>query len=287
MKERIYTIPLTEVVAPGGGCGGTGRGYPGRRAIVKKPPETALLPGERLDALGHDGLWIIQNPRMLRFTTDSYLLAAFARPTPGQTVLELGSGSGVVLFLLAKHTHAARLVGLEIQPALVEMARRNIELNGLAGRLTVHHQDLREPAALDPAVFDLVVANPPYITAGAGCQSPHNPLALAKHELACTLREVVQAAARWLKPRGRFVLVHRPARLPEILAEMGAVRLVSKTLALVHPRPGEAAGILLIEARLGARQGLTVCPPLAVRDAQGSFTREMEEVFAGRWPWKQ
>lgn len=255
---------------------------------MKNPPQAALLPGERLDALGHDGdLWIIQNPRMLRFTTDSYLLAAFARPAPGQTVLELGSGSGVVLLLLAKRTQAARLIGLEIQPALVGMAQRNITLNGLAGRVEILLRDLREPAQLEPAAFDLVIANPPYLTVGAGCQSPHNPLALAKHELACTLRDVIQAAARWLKPRGRFVLVHRPARLPEILTEMNDARLTPKTLALVYPKPGEEAGILLLEAQAGARQGLAICPPLSIRDAQGSFTQEMEEVFAGRWPWKR
>ena len=255
---------------------------------MNNPPEVTLLPGERLDALGHDGdLWIIQNPRMLRFTTDSYLLAAFARPAPGQTVLELGSGSGVVLLLLAKRSQAARLVGLEIQPALVGMAQRNIGLNGLAGRLEILHQDLRNPAALEPGAFDLVVANPPYITAGAGCRSPHDPLALAKHELTCTLREVIRAAARWLKPQGRFVLVHRPARLPEILGEMNGARLTPKTLALVYPKPGDGAGILLVEGQPGARQGLAICPPLAIRDAQGSFTREMEEVFAGQWPWKR
>ncbi len=276
-------------MARSGGRGGAGRGHP-RRQEVKigtGPPEVVLLPGERLDALGRDGLWIIQHPRMLRFTTDSYLLAAFARPAPGQSVLELGSGSGAVLLLLARHTRAARLTGLEIQPSLVEMARRNIDLNGLADRVEVLHQDLRRPAALAPGTFDLVVANPPYVTAGTGCQSPHGALALAKHELTCTLREVVQAAARWLKPRGRFVLVHRPARLPEILAETAAARFTPKALALVHPRPGDEACIVLLEARLGARQGLTICPPLAVRDPHGSFTREMEEVFTGQWPWKR
>lgn len=254
---------------------------------MKNPPDVTLLPGEHLDALGHDGLWIIQNPRMLRFTTDSYLLAAFARPAPDQTVLELGSGSGVVLLLLAQRTEAVRLVGLEIQPALVGMAQRNIGLNGLTGRVEILRQDLRESAELKPGAFDLVVANPPYITAGAGCQSPHDPLALAKHEIACTLREVIQAAARWLKPQGRLVLVHRPARLPEILTEMNVARLTPKTLALVYPKPGDEAGILLLEAQSGARQGLAICPPLSIRDAQGSFTQEMEEVFAGRWPWKR
>ena len=249
-------------------------------------PQAALLPGERLDALGRDGLRIIQNPRLFRFTTDAYLLAAFARPKEGEQVLELGSGSGVVLILLAARTGLTRAVGLEIQPALAEMAGRNIALNGLEERAIVLQHDLRVAGPLDPPSFDLVVANPPYIPVTAGLQSPNQPLAQAKHELTCTLRDVVEAATRWIKRRGRFVLVHRPERLPEILAELTRVQLKPKKLALVHPNPMSPAAHLLVEAWSGARSGLVVDPPLCVRDSQGGFTREMEEVFAGRWPWE-
>lgn len=247
-------------------------------------PPASLQPGERLDALGRDGLRIIQNPSLFRFTTDAYLLAAFARPRPGATVLELGSGSGVAVLLLAARTEAARVVGLEIQPALAEMAARNIALNGLAARAEILQHDLRVARALDPERFDLIVANPPYIPAAAGLRSLSDPVALAKHEITCTLADTIQAAARWLKGRGRFILVHRPERLPEILAKLTGARLTPKRLALVHPKPGTDAGILLIEARNGARPGLSVSPPLFIRDGRGEFTREMEEVFAGRWP---
>ena len=243
-----------------------------------------LGPGERIDALGRDGLRIIQNPGLFCFTTDVYLLAAFARPDPDDAVLELGSGSGAIVLLLAGRTKATRVVGLEIQEALVELARRNMALNGLAGRAEVIQHDLRVERALAPERFDLVVANPPYISLGAGCWSRHEPMALAKIELACTLADVVQAAARWLKDHGRFVLMHRPERLPEILAELLRLHLSPKQLVFIHPKPAEAANTILVEARSGARPGLTVGPPLFVRDERGAFTREMEEIFAGRWP---
>ncbi|MCL6615128.1 MAG: methyltransferase domain-containing protein, partial [Firmicutes bacterium] len=197
-----------------------------------------------------------------------------------------GSGNGAVLLLLAGRTEAARVVGLEIQPVLVEMARRSILLNGLAGRAEVRLGDFRRDDALPPEPFDLVVANPPHIPAHGGTRSPLGALAMARHELACTLGEVIRAAARWLKKGGRLVMVHRALRLAEILVELEGARLVPKRLTMVHPRPGVPASLVLVEVHAGARAGLVVMPPIFVRDESGDFTPEMEEVFAGRWPWR-
>ena len=255
------------------------------------PPAAAgvsLLPGERLDALGRDGLRIIQAPRRyLPFTSDVYLLAAFAAPHPGDFVLELGSGSGAVLLLLAARTRAAGLVGLEIQADLAALAQRNIELNGLGAKAEVLAHDLRVDLQLRPARFDLIVANPPYLPVGTGSRSRSAATDLAKQELACTLRDAIQAAVRWRKERGRLVLIHRAARLPEILGGLTEARFEPKRLALGHPRPGERANVVLIEGRTGAKPGLTVDAPLFVRGADGEFTPEMEEVFGGRWPWRK
>ncbi|MGE5529397.1 MAG: tRNA1(Val) (adenine(37)-N6)-methyltransferase [Patescibacteria group bacterium] len=252
--------------------------------VKVSPPHIALKPGERIDALGGEGLVIIQKPGLLRFTTDAYLLAAFARPGRGETILELGSGTGAIVLLLAARSNAAKVTGLEIQPALVEMACRNIALNGLEARARVLEHDLRRERSLEPPGFGLIVANPPYIPVSAGCRSPSGPLAQAKHELTCTLRDTVRAAARWLSPKGRFVLVHRPERLPEIFAELGHVRFEPKELAMVHNGPGAPACRVLIAARPAARPGLFVHAPLLIRDAAGAFTPGMEEVFAGQWP---
>ena len=253
---------------------------------VKDPGrEVLLLPGERLDALGPDGrLKIIQHPRLFRFSLDAYLLAAYARPRRGEEVLELGSGNGAVLLLLAARTEAARITGIEIQPVLVEMARRSILINGLAGRIRLYRGDFRHEEALPAGPFDLVVANPPHIPCGGGTKSPEGVLAVARHELTCTLAEVVQAAAARLRENGRFVLIHRALRLPEILAELAVHRFIPKRLTTVHSRPGRPATWVLLEAGRGARPGLVVTPPLFVREADGNFTPAMEEVFQGRWP---
>lgn len=243
-----------------------------------------LRPGERLDALGRDGLRIIQHPALFRFTTDAYLLAAFSRVRRGESVLELGSGGGVVVLLLAARTEASRVVGVEIQPALAGMAGRSIALNGLAERAVVLRHDLRTPLAT-ASRFDLVVANPPYLSPGTGRPGPNDAVNSAKQEILCTLRDVAEAAARAVAGNGRFILIHRPGRLPEILDECRRVHLIPKRLAMVHPRPGRAAARLLLEARPGGRPGLAVDPPLCIRGDQGGFTPEMEEVYAGRWPW--
>jgi len=234
--------------------------------------------------LGRDGLRLIQHADFFPFTSDVYLLAAFARPGAGQAVLELGCGSGAVLILLAARTSAGRLNGLEIQPALADLARRNVALNNLADRVEIIQHDLRREIDPAPERFDLVVANPPYLPADAGSHSKSRAMLLAKHEITCDLHDVVQAGLRWLKDRGRLVLVHRAQRLPEILAELAATRLQPKRLTLVYPRPGTAATSVLVEARVGARPGLDVGPPLFVREAGGGFSPEMEEIFAGRWP---
>lgn len=247
--------------------------------------QVRLHSGERLDALGRDGLRIIQHPGVFRFTTDAYLLAAFARAEAGESVLELGSGNGVVVILLASRTRAARVVGVEIQPALAGMAARSIDLNGLADRAAVLQHDLRAPLPNGPHRFDLVVSNPPYLPPGTGRPGSCVSVTLAKQEITCTLRDVTEAAVRAIAGNGRFILVHRPGRLPEIMDECRRVHLIPKRLALVHPRPGRAAAHLLLEARPGGRPGLTVDPPLYVRGEDGGFSPEMDQVFAGQWPW--
>ncbi|NLG83763.1 MAG: tRNA1(Val) (adenine(37)-N6)-methyltransferase [Firmicutes bacterium] len=250
----------------------------------KNRGKVLLLPGERLDALGPDGgLKIVQHPKLFRFSLDAYLLAAYARPRRGETVLELGSGNGAVLLLLAARTEAARVVGVEIQPILVEMAWRSILLNGLAGRIALYRGDFRQEKAVAEGPFDLVVANPPHIPAGGGTRSPAGVLAVARHELTCTLWEVVAAAARWVRDGGRFIMVHRAIRLTEIMATLTTWRFTPKRLTMVHPRPEAPASLLLVEACHGARPGLMVTPPLFVRDRSGTFTPAMEEVFGGRW----
>ena len=175
------------------------------------------------------------------------------------------------------------MVGLELQPPIVALARRNVALNQLNDRITIVEGDLRNPPPeLSARRFDWVVSNPPYWSPTAHQISAAPLLAVAKFELTCNLSEVITAAARLCRDRGRVGLVHLPERLTDLLALMRAARVEPKRLCLVHPKPGTAPHRVLVEGMKGGRPGLKVCKPLFIHGPDGEFTPEMNAVYQGR-----
>ena len=196
-------------------------------------------PEETREDLQRRGFRFIQPKRGNRFGLDAVLLAYFAAARPGERVLDLCCGSGIVPVLLAARQPGLSLTGVEIYPPAAELARRNGALNGLP--LRVICGDLRElPQLLPGERFSLVTANPPYFPLGTGKLSPDPALALARHEVACTLRQVVERAAGALSPGGRLCLVLRGERQPELLAELERAGLAVRRVRPVFVRPGDA-----------------------------------------------
>ena len=225
--------------------------------------------GETYDELLRGRLRLVQPRRGPRVSLDSLLLAHFAAARRGERlgrVLDLGCGGGVVFLALARHDPCAQLVGVELQPELVALARRNAALNGCEERALVLAADLRCRLPLDPASFDLVVANPPFTEAGAG-RTPRPDRAAARQELTCTIADVVAAARRHLRPRGALALVFPAERLPDLLTTLVAARLRPRALRPVHSLPDEPARRVLVWAAAGYRGGVTVEPPLVVHQA--------------------
>ena len=202
--------------------------------------EELLRPGERVDDLQRKGYRIIQNGRLFCFGMDAVLLAAFSGVKRGERMLDLGTGTGVIPILLEARTEGAFFAGLEICEASADMAGRSVKLNGLEDKISIIRGDIREADRIfPPASFDVVTSNPPYMTASHGLVNPNPEVAAARHEILCTLEDVVSQAARLLKPRGRFYMVHRPFRMAEIIRTLSRYRLEPKRLRLVYPLCGQ------------------------------------------------
>jgi len=226
----------------------------------------------------------IQQPEKgYRFSIDSVLLADFASPYCGRSALDLGTGSGVVLLLLARRCDVLKKgVGVEIQRQLWEFARRNIAENGFEGRLSAVLGDLRgDIPGLSPRSFDLVVSNPPYRKIGEGRRNPDLRKEIARHEVACTMADIFSAAGRYLTRRGRLAMVCPSHRLPEMFALGAAAGIVPETVRFIHPYPGSPANRVLVAGCRRKAPELTVLPPLVVYSARGRYHPEVERIFAG------
>ncbi len=221
---------------------------------------------ERLDDLQINGLRLIQNKKNFCFGIDAVLLANFARAKKGETVLDLGTGTGIIPILLTAKTHGKRFIGLEIQEDNFRLARRNVELNGLQDRVEIHHGDIKNMAELyKPSGIDVITVNPPYVKAGSGLLNDYSlHKTISRHEVLCNLEDIVKGSARLLKPNGRMYIIHRPARLCELINLFTGFKIEPKTIQFIHPSFGKNANLVLIEAVRGGNSMAKILPPVFV-----------------------
>lgn len=235
---------------------------------------------ERIDELQRNGYKIIQNPEKFCFGMDAVLLSGFVRAKEGAQILDLGTGTGIIPLLLAAKTKAAHLSALEIQPESADMARRSVALNGLEKKIDVIEGDIKEADKLfGAASFDVITCNPPYMIGRHGLQNPDAPKAIARHEILCTLEDVIRVTARLLKPGGNFFMVHRPFRLAEIITLLVRYRLEPKRMQLVYPYVDKEPNMVLLEANRGGKSRMTVEKPLIVYESRGVYTREIYDIY--------
>lgn len=242
--------------------------------------DVVLREHERIDDLQRNGYQIIQNPEKFCFGMDAVLLSGFVRVKPGANVLDMGTGTGIIPLLVEAKTQAVHISAIEIQEESADMARRSVRLNGLEDKIDIVTGDLREADTFfDAASFDVVTCNPPYMIRQHGLTNPDAPKAIARHEILCTLEDVVRTAARLLKPGGSFCMVHRPFRLAEIICVMTEYRLEPKRMKLVYPYIDKEPNMVLIEGCQGGRPRMTVEKPLIVFEKPNIYTSEITDVY--------
>ena len=237
-------------------------------------------PNERIDDLQRNNYKIIQDPERFCFGMDAVLLSGFAKAKEGDRVIDLGTGTGIIPILMEAKTEASDFTGLEIQPESADMAQRSVELNHLESKIRIVTGDIKEATALfGAATFDVVTSNPPYMTEHHGITNEKSPKAIARHELLCTLEDVISQAAKLLRPGGSFYMVHRPFRLVDIMALMREYRLEPKRMKLVYPYIDKDPNMVLIEGLRGGRPRLTVEKPLIVYKEPGAYTDEIYDIY--------
>ena len=233
-----------------------------------------------MDDLERNGYKIIQNPNKFCFGMDAVLLSGFAHVRKGEKVLDMGTGTGIIPILLEAKTEGEHFTGLEIQEESADMARRSVAYNRLEDRVDIVTGDIKEASALFPlASFDVITSNPPYMTASHGIKNPEEPKAIARHEVLCTLEELVRETSRLLRPGGRFYLVHRPFRLVEIFQVLSRYKLEPKRMQLVYPFKDREPNMVLIEALKGGNSRITVEKPLIVYEKPGVYTEEILKIY--------
>ncbi len=235
---------------------------------------------ERVDDLQFGGLRIIQSRKGFRFGMDAVLLSHFSEVRPGDRVIDLGTGTGIIPILLSGHTKGREFVGLEIQPDMAEMAARSVRLNSLEAKISIKQGDLRQAHELfGYNTFDVVTCNPPYERRGGGVVCQELAWTLARHETACTFADVARAAYNLLRQGGRLELIIRADRAVEVLMTLKESRLEPKRIRLVCPRADRSPNLMLAEATRGGNPGVRWDPPLVIYGDDGEYTAELKAIY--------
>lgn len=244
-----------------------------------------LYEDERLDYLFAKGsMQIIQSPSVFSFSLDAILLAHFATmPSSKGTILDLCAGNGVIPLLLSSRTKA-HITGVEIQKRLADMAERSIQHNDLFEQINLINGDLKNmQAVLGHSNFDTVTCNPPYFTTpDKEEQNKNEHFTIARHEICCTLEDVVKACKLHVKPGGKVAMVHRPGRLVDLLTLFRLYKLEPKRLQFIYPKQGKEANMVLIEGIRDGKVGLKMLPPLYIYSQDNTHTKEAEDIIYGR-----
>jgi len=234
---------------------------------------------ERVDDLQINDLKIIQNPKGFCFGIDAVLLANFVQLKKQAKVVDLGTGTGIIPILLAGKSQTSHVTALEIQEEVANMAGRSVKLNKLEDRINILNIDLNDAEkSLDINGYDVVTSNPPYMHCD-GLINSDDKKAISRHEVKCTLEDVIRTASRLLKHNGRFFMIHRPTRLVDIMVYCRQYKLEPKKLQFIHPTYNKKPNLLLIECVKAAKPELKILDPVYVYNEDRKYTDEIFHTY--------
>ena len=240
-----------------------------------------LKENERIDDLEYKGLKIIQNTKGFCFGIDSILLSDFAKNIKKEArVLDLGTGTGIIATLLCGKTNLRKVIGVEIQSEVADMAKRSIKLNQLQNKFEIINEDINHIFnQLEKNSFDAVVTNPPYQKKNAGIINDKEKKVISRHEITATLEDFIKVSKELLKDKGEFYMVHRPDRLVDIFCVMRQYHIEPKVIRFVYPNQKKEPNLVLIKGIKNAKPFLTMEKNLYVYDENGNYTQEVKDIY--------
>ena len=243
--------------------------------------DVILKDNERIDDLELNGLKIIQNTEGFCFGIDSVLLSNYAKGIKkGANVIDLGTGTGIIATLICGKTNAKKVIGVEVQEEVFDMAKRSIELNNLQDRFKVINENVTNLKNIyKPNTFDVVVTNPPYKKLNTGIQNENPKKIISRHEIEADLEDFIKATQYLLKDKGEFYMVHRPNRLVDILLLMRKHKIEPKQIRFVCPNTTKAPNLVLIKGVKNGGEFLKIENNLYVYNLDGSYTDEILDIY--------
>lgn len=237
-----------------------------------------LRENERMDIIPGSDYKIIQNKDRFSYGTDAIFLSHFAKAKG--TVIDLGTGTGIIPLRLYAKDKVDIIYGVEIQEEVAEMAKRSVELNNLEEKIKILHMDLKDlPKQFGKNTIDTITSNPPYMKSGGALINPKENFAISRHEIACTLEDIVKVGEYLLKPLGKFYMVHRPDRLVDIIYTLRKYKLEPKYIRFVQPKIAKKPNLILIEAMKDGKPDLKFYDPLIVYNEEGTYTDEIYKIY--------
>ena len=248
---------------------------------INKNKKIDIKNNEKIDDLQYNGLYIIQDRNKFCFGIDSILITDFAKDIKKNTsLMDIGSGTGVISILCQKKYNLSNVVGVEIQKDMAEMSKRSIMLNNLEDNISILNCNIKDVLKyVNKNSFDYVITNPPYKKKNEGIKNTSVNKLISRHEIECDLNDILENSYKVLKDNGSIYIVHRPERLVDLLYQLRLCKLEPKKIRFVFSKYNESPVLVLVKATKNGGSFLKVDKNLVIYEEDGNYTDEILEIY--------